>query len=153
MALALIAHGDKTVALGSDSATGERGFLCKMVNRTGKASVKGEIVGPSSTADREAVLEDTGFDPIGVIQEAGVAEGSEMWVWMTGSICQVLMKDATAAVRAYVALADDVNGRAYGVAVPSANPAVAEHFREIGHFLESKDAGTNVLALAILHFN
>jgi hypothetical protein len=142
-----------TVALGSDAATNERGFLVKMINRTGHTSIKGEVVGPSTSADREVVLEDAGFDPIGVVQEAGVAEGSEMWVWVCGSICQVLMKNATAAVRGYVGLADDVDGRAYVVAVPSSNPVVAEHFREIGHCLQSVAQGTNVLALFSIHFN
>lgn len=141
------------VAMGSDAATGERGFLVKMINRTGHTSVKGEIVGPSTTADKEAILGASGLDSIGVVQEAGVVEGSEMWIWVSGSIAQVMMKDATAAVRGYVMLADDVDGRAYNIEVPSSNPVQAEHFREIGHCLESKTGGTNVLALCSLHFN
>lgn len=153
MALTLIAHGNKTVAIGYDSTTGERGLLVKHINRTGHASVKGECVSCSTTADNEVICSPSGFDIIGVVAEAGVAEGSEMWVWKTGSVAQVLLKDGTAAVRAYVALGDDADGRVYGIAVPDSNPVQAEHFREIGHFHESKDAGTNVLALVDLHFN
>jgi hypothetical protein len=63
------------------------------------------------------------------------------------------MKDSTAATRGYVALGDDVDGRIYQVEVPSSNPVVAEHFREIGHICESKNAGTDVLVLVGLHFN
>lgn len=47
----------------------------------------------------------------------------------------------------------DVDGRIYQVEVPSSNPVVAEHFREVGHICESKNAGTNVLVLVDLHFN
>lgn len=36
---------------------------------------------------------------------------------------------------------------------PPHNPVVAEHFKEIGHVMESKNAGTNVLVRCILHFN
>lgn len=153
MALITINAPSGKFALGSDAVTAERGILYKVTNRTGHASIKGEVVGPSTSADGEVILNDSGFDPIGVVQEAGVAEGSEMWVWGCGSICQVMMKDSTAAVRGQVMLADDVDGRAYCVAVPSSNPVVAEHFRELGHCLQSKDAGTNVLTLCVLHFN
>jgi hypothetical protein len=142
-----------TVALGSDAATNERGFLVKHINRTGHTSIKGECVSASPTTDREVILSPSGFDIIGVVQEAGVAEGGEMWVWCNGSVAQVLLKDGVAAVRGYVGLGDDVDGRAYVVAVPSSNPVVAEHFREIGHCMQSVNAGTNVLALFSIHFN
>ena len=152
MAISLLEHGD-VVALGYDSATNERGFLAKFINRTGGASVKGTLIAASTTADREVVKEANEFDCIGVVQEAGVSEGSEMWVWLNGSICQVLYKDSVAATRGYVLLAADTDGRAIDVAVPSSNPVVAEHFKECGHVMQSASAGTNVLVLASLHFN
>ena len=152
MAISLLEHGD-VVALGYDSATGERGFLCKMVNRTGHTSVKGELIAGSPSADKEAVLQSSEFDTIGIVQEASVVEGSEMWVWMPGSICQVLFKNSTASTRGNVALAADTDGRAIDVAVPSSNPVVAEHFKEIGHVLETKSSGTNVLVLVATHYN
>lgn len=151
--MALIYAGSGFAAVGYDPATGERGLLVKHINRTGHASVKGECVACSTTADNEVICSPNGFDIIGVVAEAGIAEGAEMWVWKTGSVAQVLLKDGTAATRGYVALGDDVDGRVYGIAVPNSNPVQAEHFREIGHFHESKDAGTNVLALVDLHFN
>jgi len=76
-----------------------------------------------------------------------------MWVWMPGSICQVLFKNSTASTRGNVALAADTDGRAIDVAVPSSNPVVAEHFKEIGHVLETKSSGTNVLVLVATHYN
>jgi hypothetical protein len=152
MTLSVASHGG-VVALGYDSTTNERGFLIKMINRTGAASVKGTLVAASTTADREIIKQASEYDVFGVIEEAGVAEGSECWVWMTGSICQVLFKDTVAPVRASVALAADTDGRADVAATPPPPPSVDSHFKEIGHVLESKSAGTNVLALCILHFN
>lgn len=152
MTLSVCEHGD-VVALGYDATTHERGFLLKVVNRTGHTSVKGELVACSTTADREIVLQTAEFDTIGVVAEAGVAEGSEMYIWVNGSFCQVLYKDSVAATRGYVLLAADTDGRAIDIAVPSSNPIVAEHFKECGHVMESKSAGTNVLALCVIHFN
>lgn len=152
MAISLVMHGG-VVALGYDSATNERGMLVKFINRTGGASVKGTLVALSPTADREVIKEANEFDCVGVVQEAGVAEASEMWVWVNGSVAQVLYKDSVAATRGYVLLAADTDGRAIDVAVPSSNPVVAEHFKECGHVMESKSAGTNVLVLVALHFN
>lgn len=153
MAISLLEHGD-VVALGYDSATNERGFLVKMVNRTGHSSVKGELVSCSTTADREAILQASEYDTVGVVQEAGVAEASEMWVWMTGSVCQVLYKDSTAATRGNILLAGDTDGRAIDVANPGGGlPGTDTHFKECGHVMESKSAGTNVLVLCVLHFN
>jgi hypothetical protein len=145
--------GSGVVAMGADSTTGERGVLVKMINRTGGASVKGSLVSPSTTADKEAILQANEYDTIGVVQESGVAEGSEMWVWISG-FAQVLFKDSTAAVRGNILIAADTDGRGAGVANPGSGlPATDTHFKECGHVLESKNAGTNVLVLCNLHFN
>lgn len=153
MTISLIHHGE-SVAIGYDTGTSERGFLLKLVNRTGASSVKGTLVSCSTTADREVVKQANEYDTIGVVQEAGVAEGGYMWVWMIGSVCQVLMKDTVAAVRGDILLAADTDGRATDAANPGEGlPGTDTHFKECGHFMESKTGGTNVLALAILHFN
>jgi len=153
MALLVAEVGD-VVALGYDSATGERGMLVKMINRTGGASVKGTLVACSTAADKEVIKQANEYDTVGVVQEAGVAEGSEMWVWMTGSVCQVLFKDTVAATRGNILLAGDTDGRAIDTANPGGGlPGTDTHFKECGHVMETKSAGTNVLVLAILHFN
>lgn len=140
--------------MGYDTATNERGFLVKFVNRTGHTSVKGELVSVSPSADREVVLQSNEYDTIGVVQEAGVAEGSEMWVWMIGSVCQVLMKDTVAAVHGHLLIAADTDGRADNVTVFGPGlAAVDQHMKECGHMLQSATGGTNVLALAMIHFN
>jgi hypothetical protein len=141
------------IGLAYDSETLERGIIKKMVNKTGVASVKGSVIDASPSIDNVIQLCDTEFDAIGIIAEDGVADGDEVWVWTNGSTCQVLWKDSTSATRGYVALAGDVAGRAIDVAVPSANPSNDQHWKEIGHVLESKIAGTNVLVLCNLHFN
>lgn len=154
MTLQRITTGDEKVAIGSDSATNERGLLAKIINRTGGASVKGTLVSCSTATDREAVKQANEYDTIGVVQEAGIAEGSEMWIWLNGSVCQVLFKDSVAATRGNILLAADTDGRAIDTTNPGSGlPAVETHFKECGHVMESKNSGTNVLVLACLHFN
>lgn len=52
-----------------------------------------------------------------------------------------------------ILLAADTDGRAIGTSNPGSGlPGTDTHFKECGHFVESKSAGTNVLALACLHF-
>jgi len=140
--------------IGWDSDTHERGFLVKIVNRTGRASVKGEAVSASQAADEEVILQDDEYDTIGIAAQTGIAEGSEMWVWASGSICQVLFKDGDAPVRGNILIAGDTDGRLTGIANPGSGlPGTDTHFKECGHVLESKSSGTDVLALASIHFN
>mgnify|MGYP007112908832 CR=1 FL=1 len=77
-----------------------------------------------------------------------------MWVWCNGSVAQVLFKDSVAATHGNILLAGDTDGRAIDVANPGGGlPGTDTHFKECGHVLESKTAGTGVLALCSLHFN
>ena len=144
---------DGVVGFGSDDATGARGYLMRITNRTGANSVLGSVVANCPSEDNGACLQINEFDAIGIVAESGVANGSPMLVWKNGSRCQVLWKDGETATRAKVALCADTDGRAYNVAVPDSNPVVAEHFKEIGHVCESKSSGTNVLVLCDIHFN
>jgi hypothetical protein len=153
MALSVLSHGGK-VALGYDSSTNERGFLVKMLNRTGGVSVKGTLLAPSTTADREVVKQSSEYDTIAVVQEAGVAEGSEMWCWMPGSVCQMLFKDGATPAQGEIALGADTDGRADRTANPGGGlPGTDTHFKEVGHVLEDKASGTDVLALVAFHCN
>ena len=152
MALQLLEVGG-VVAIGHDPATGERGFLTKIVNGTGATSVKGALVSQSTTADHEYIHQANEFDTIGVVAEAGVAAGQPVWIWKNGSRCQVLWKDGESATRGYLMLAADTDGRARNVAIPDSNPVVGEHFKEGGHVAESKAAGTNVLVIVDTHYN
>lgn len=153
MALTIVNVGG-VVAFGHDVSTGERGFLARVTNRTGHTSVKGELVTTSTTADNEIVLQTNEYDTFGVIAEAGIAQGQPVWMWNIGSICLVLYKDGVAATRGNLLIAADTDGRAIDIANPGTGlPAAEIHFKECGHVMQSVNAGTNVLVLAMLHFN
>jgi len=69
----------------------------------------------------------------------------------------VLLQDGTASTRGYwVRTSTTTAGRAdaTNVAPPGGTvSALEEHLKEIGHCLETKGSGTDVLAKCILHFN
>lgn len=137
------------------SMSDEGGLLVRLTNKTGSASVKGTLVMASAgTDDAFDIMAADGYDCIGAVYEAGVADGQSCWVAFHGR-AQVLLKDGTAATRKYwVRGSTDTAGRAIMSAAPPGG-AIAEldnHTQEIGHCLENKEAGTDVLAYIILHF-
>jgi len=146
--------GDK-VRIFYDSGTNEAGMQIKITNKTGGATTKGYIVTASDTTDRAfklcAVNEP---DIIGVIYEAGISDGSECWVWMNGSICQVYYIGNTTRehfARNLVTADGGSAGQAISEALPTSPFATDKHFQEIGHLFESRiGAG---LALTNIHFN
>ena len=88
--------------------------------------------------------------PIGVVYDNGIVDGSECWVVVSG-IAEVLLVNTVASTRSYVAYSSSsVAGR---IDIAASVPAATTHFREIGHTLESKTGGTNVLCKCVLHFN
>lgn len=121
-----------------------------MVNKTGAASVRGSVVEVSSTTDNAFQLAPTSSDePIGAVLDDGVPDGSFCRV-VTGGTAQVLVEDGVAPTRGYwVSVSDTVAGRAQMTAAP----VPATHWNEVGHCLESKVSGTDVLAWCMLHFN
>jgi hypothetical protein len=127
------------------------------VNKTGAASVKGTIVEPSDTTDFAVKVCGAGEpDPIGIILDSGVPDGSPVRVVQSGWV-QVLIQDGTAATRAYWAkVSDTQDGRAdITIAAPSGGtlPQLVEHFHEIGHCFETVGSGTDVLVWISCHFN
>ncbi len=127
--------------------TPEGGLVVKMTNRTGVSSVKGTIVVSDSTADNGFMTAPASSDfPFGVVYENGVANGSDCWVVVAG-VADVLMKASAAATRAYVTKVSSEAGRAVTESSPGSN-----HDKEIGHSLESKAGGANVLIKVVLHF-
>ena len=145
--------GLENTAIGQNSVTGERGHLVRMINGTGATSVKGNLVSASTTTDNQFVLEANEFDAFGVVAQSGIANGQECWIWVNGSTCEVLWENGQSSTRGYLAICAPTDGRALNVAVPSTNPAVGEHFKEIGHVLQSKASGANVMVLCQIHFN
>ena len=129
------------------------GFMVKMTNKTGSASVKGTVVYVSTTNDNAFNVNPINGDmPFGIVYTDGIADGSECWVVVQG-IAEVLLVNSTATTRGYIAYSSaSVAGR---IDTSATAPAITTHMREIGHTLASSAGGTGTSALVkcILHFN
>ena len=135
--------------------TSEGGLAILLTNKTGASSVKGNVVCVSSTTDNAVNLVVDGIpDAFGVIYTAGVADGSEIWVVISG-IAEVYFIGSV--TRKWLARTFDnaesgyVIGQAIGETFPSPPFATDKHFMEIGHILESRTGAG--LAKVNLHFN
>lgn len=135
--------------------TADGGIARKMVNKTGAASVKGTVVETGATVANSFALVGVGDpDPVGVVYEDGVADGSECYVVFTGA-AKVFYVGATSLhdfARVCVAGdTDDEAGKAISEAAPVSPFATDKHFQEIGHVIEA--IGSAGLALTMIHFN
>ncbi|MCU0641818.1 MAG: hypothetical protein MUC35_07060, partial [Candidatus Margulisbacteria bacterium] len=133
--------------------TPEGGYAIRLKNFTGATSVKGTLAAISNEVSGEMGFLATPAEsdrPIGAVYDSGVANGEYCWVVVAG-IADVLLKNSTATAAGYFMMTSDAAGRALPKADGPQN--VAEHNREIGHCLETKSAGTNVLAKIVMHFN
>ena len=135
---------------GTTGFTPEGGVYSTLINNTGAVSVKGTIVSASLAVDKAVSIAPVNSDmPMRIIYESGIANGQAVKVIFAGC-AEVLMKNGLAATRGFWCGVSDVAGRMYQSSSP---PSTTEHSREIGHCLETKASGTNVLALIDLHFN
>ena len=134
--------------------TPEGGLAIRVINKTGGASIKGYIVEPSDTTDFGAKYTDNSDpDPIGVVYEAGIADGEEMLVVIAGIADVYYGVAVTRATFSRVPVAADslASGQAMNEALPTSPFATDKHFLEIGHPIQSTvGAG---LARTVLHFN
>jgi hypothetical protein len=121
------------------------GFAVALTNNTGTNSIEGQLVEADDTDENSYKKADANaLDVIGIVYNAGVADGSEVWI-VFGGIAEVLL-DAGGCVH-HDRL---VSSATAGSADVSNSPSTAVHFREIGHAIETVvGAG---LAKAILHF-
>ena len=125
------------------------GYAIKLTNKTGGNSVAGELVAVySATAVDDAVKTAlaNSDEVMGITLDAGIADGSEMWVVVSG-IANVLM-DAGGSARGDRIISSATAGSAD---VWNTGGAVATHFLEIGHCIETR--GGAGLAKCVLHFN
>jgi hypothetical protein len=132
--------------------TAEGGFFVWMKNKTGSASVQGELVEASTGTDDAFDQADASSDEFfGVVYDAGVADGDWCRIVKLGR-CQVLLKDTTAATRHNWVKSSDVAGRAD---MTTATPPGGDvsHWQEGGHCIASVGAGVDVLAWATIHHN
>lgn len=128
------------------------GFAIKLTNQTGGNTVQGQLVRASfpagaDTDDAFEVIAINSAEVIGIVLEAGVSDGSEAWVVISG-IADVLMDDGGSIRGDRMISSPNTAGSAD---VWNVGGAVATHFQEIGHCIETRvGAG---LARCILHFN
>jgi hypothetical protein len=132
------------------------GVAIKLVNKTGSNSIKGTLVEASNTQDLAFdVLGSNENHPIGAIYENGIADGEQCWVVISG-IAEVLLVDATSSSNGNWVYASSPAGRANATLANPPGGGVAEldqHMREVGHALEAKGSGSNVLCKIAMHFN
>lgn len=136
------------------AVTPDGGLAILMINKTGAASIKGYVVEPDSVVDGAVdLVSDGDIDPIGVIYNAGVADGSQVWVVVSGIAHVYYGTAVTRATFSRVAISGDsvASGQAVNEALPTPPFATDKHFQEIGHPIES--IGSPGLALTVLHFN
>ena len=130
--------------------TKDGGIAVLMKNKTGATSVKGMIV-QQGTEDLSFEVSEEGEDhAIGIVYTDGQPEGGPCWVVVSG-IADVLFKDTVAPSTTFYHIYQDasVAGRANGQTTVN----TARHWGEVGHCMESKDSGTDVLAKCVIHFN
>jgi hypothetical protein len=134
--------------------TPEGGIAIRLKNKTGAVSIKGTIVSGSPT-DTEAFRVAVANSPVpfGIVYESGIADGELCWVVIQG-VAEILIKDGTSATLSNWVGVSDTAGRATALGHPGTVPPEADlHNREMGHCLETKAAGVNVLVKIITHFN
>lgn len=136
--------------------TSTGGLAIMLTNKTGAASVKGEVVHPSATVNNavvKIVVDDP--DPIGVFLDSGVADGAEAWVVVSGIADVYFIGNTTSGHFARGFLTADgesyVTGQALSEPLPASPFSDAKHFYEIGHVIEARTGAG--LAKVVLHFN
>lgn len=151
--LSVAGSGISVEVSGKIRFTGDGEFQVRLTNRTGSGAVRGELVKADAANDNSFVL--TGIDDaeyMGVVGEDGVSDGSETWITIGGK-AQILLKDSTASVRGNWVKTSDVAGRADATAASPPGGGISqldEHMQEVGNTVESKSAGTDVLAWVVL---
>lgn len=132
--------------------TPEGGFATLLSNNSGSDIAHGTACAASPDHDRSVVPQTSEFDVVGFAY-GDIEDGETGWV-VTSGVAEALLKDGTSAERGYWCKGSDDAGRIEVTTAPAGLGALStsEHFREVGHCLESKDAGTDVLAKLLLHF-
>ena len=128
--------------------TAEGGLAILLTNKTGQATVKGMLLEAGSGTDNSFTLV--------VCYEAGIADGSDCWVVVSG-IAEVYFELGATRHDFFRAPnsgagGDGLNtGNAVAEVVPGSPAATDKHFQEAGHVLETVAADN--LAKCVLHFN
>lgn len=126
-----------------------------MINKTGAASVKGEVVTVHGSVDNAVakIAIDTA-NPIGVFEESGIPDGVLAPIKKSGIADVYFIGNATRGHLARTFITGDdgfVAGQALSEPYPTAPFATDKHAGELGHCLESRTGPG--LAKCMLHFN
>jgi hypothetical protein len=134
--------------------TAEGGFAIRLTNNTGALTVKGTIVIADTTSPLSFILcPANGFQPIGAVYEAGIPNGASCLV-VVGGIAEVLLANGTGSTFGnWVRTSIPAAGRVDATGAGGGPGFVAQHFAEVGHCLETKTPGTNVLCKIAMHLN
>jgi hypothetical protein len=129
--------------------TPDGGLAIALINKTGANSVRGSVVSPSSTTDMGCALSSTTIDdPIGIVYNDGIADGSNVWVIVSG-IAYVLFDGSTTPSRDwFIYVSTATAGRATGQATINTGRQNAK----LGHSLESA-GGAGALIRCRVNFN
>ena len=154
----LTVNGTVEITNASASVTGpkfkitpEGGYAIEMTNRNGSSVSKGMVVCSSKSYDFSFELSGVNsIDAVGVVYDPTISSGSDGYIVVSG-IADVMLKNSTASTHGNFVYASDTAGRALADSVSP--PSTTEHWRELGHCIESKSSGTNVVAKCVLHFN
>ncbi len=125
------------------------GFAISLTNKTGSASVAGQLVEVYSASAIDDAFKAAAANSdavIGIVLNAGIADASDTWIIVSG-IADVLM-DGGGSARGdrIISSATAGSGDVWNV-----GGAVATHFLEIGHCIETRTGAG--LARCVLHFN
>ena len=126
------------------------GIAIKLTNKTGSNSVAGEIVVTGTVDDSVSLAAGGALDPIGVFLDDDIADGAEAWVVIYGK-AEVLLENGTASTAGNWVGTSATAGRAD--ATNGSPPAAPNHFKEVGHCLQSVTAGTDKKARVKIHLN
>jgi len=130
------------------------GTAIQLTNKTGANTVAGKVVEASTTTDDAFQINDAdGNHPIGIVLDAGIADGSEAWIVVNG-IADVAIVSGEAATRGWWVFTSDA-GYCTMLEDPTGGGAAEldQHMREVGHCIETVAANGVILARCVIHFN
>lgn len=140
--------GGAKVLNGNIYLTPDGGFACRFT--AGEGMTRGHLLYVNPTGSDGNVWKNpvNGDFPMGTLYDPTAVAGNEVWVTVAG-IGYALADTGNAPARGQIVVSSSAT-RGLG-SQSTTVPAITEHVREVGHFIESGVANTP--ARIILHFN
>lgn len=128
------------------------GIAVRLFNRTADVTKKGSVVAPSfDQPGAFCLVVANAQDPMGILLEDDIPIGGKAWVVINGMV-DVLLENGTAATRGYWARGSTSDAGRADITNSGPPGNSIQHYSEIGHSLETKSAGTDVLCRIMIHF-